>query len=231
MQSSFLIVDFLTFVDVELRDFESFEEFVCIGYCTDIGIALDTILEKKPNIIFFHVIDETNFTLLSELYSYLEILPYFIILHKDATFAFRSLKNGVNDYLLLPLEKNELRKTFLKYKKSVKFTENEILCIRANGDHHFIKCEDILYVKADSNTTDFYLCNETIVTGFKSMKYFESQLPFYFFRIHNSYIVNINHVSRINISKTDCYLSENSIKIPFSRSYKAKIDLIIKRLR
>ena len=40
-----------------------------------------------------------------------------------------------------------------------------------------------------------------VISGFKTMKYFEGQLPFYFFRVHNSYIVNIKFVTRINLGK------------------------------
>ena len=104
------------------------------------------------------------------------------------------------------------------------------LCVRSNGDYHFISLDDILYLKADNNTTDIHLITGKVISGFKTLKYYESQLPSYFFRIHNSYVVNLDYVTRINLGKSDCYLLDNTIKIPFSRTYKEQIDLIIKRL-
>ena len=101
----------------------------------------------------------------------------------------------------------------------------------ANNDYYIE--EYLVYyvlIKADNNTTDIHLISGKLISGFKTWKHYESQLPSSFFRIHNSYIVNLNHVSRINTGKSDCYLLDNTIKIPFSRTYKEQIDLIIKRL-
>jgi DNA-binding LytR/AlgR family response regulator len=104
------------------------------------------------------------------------------------------------------------------------------LCVRSNGDYHFISLDDILYLKADNNTTDIHLISGKVISGFKTLKYYECQLPSSFFRIHNSYVVNLDYVTRINVGKSDCYLQDNTIKLPFSRTYKEQIDLIIKRL-
>ena len=63
------------------------------------------------------------------------------------------------------------------------------------------------------------------------MKFYEQELPFYFFRIHHSYIVNVHFVSRITLGKNVCYLLENTFKLPFSRSYKDTIATIIRRIQ
>lgn len=132
--------------------------------------------------------------------------------------------------MLFPLEKNEIRNVFLKLENLEQKQLTKKLCVRSNGDYHFLPLSDILYLKADNNTSDFYLQNGKIITGFKTMKHYENQLPVDFFRIHNSYIVNILYVSRINLSKSFCCLLDHSFKIPFSRTYKTQIDAIIKQI-
>lgn len=231
MIKSYIIIDFFGLIDENLNDFESFDDFMCIGYFKSFETALNAILDNNIQLVFFHFSNEIPLSLLFELSQYLDNLPYIIAVNSNENNSYKALKYGVSDYLLFPLEKTELRKSLLKFKKNSNNIENNKLCIRSNGDHHFIPFENIVYLKADNNTTDFFLQNGSVIPGFKTMKFFESQLPFYFFRIHNSYIVNINYISRINIGKSNCYLLDNTIKIPFSRTYKNQIELIIKRIR
>jgi len=230
VQKSYIIIDFLGSIDEKLSDFESFEDFLCIGYCKNYDSALNTLLEKRPHLVLFHVSNEIPLTLLFELREYIDNLPYIIVVNKKESYAYTALKKGASDYLLYPLQATELVKSLLKFSKLKRNEVNTKLCIRSNGDHHFIPFEDIVYLKADNNTTDFYLQNGKVIPGFKTMKFFESQLPFYFFRIHNSFIVNINYISRINIGKSNCYLLDNSFKVPFSRTYKNQIEIVINQI-
>lgn len=104
------------------------------------------------------------------------------------------------------------------------------ICIKSYGDHRYIEASSILYLKADNNSTDIYTKNGEVITAFKTLKTFETTLPFPFVRVHNSFIVNSTHLSRIHIGNSLCYIKESSVKIPFSKSYKANVDLIISSL-
>jgi len=105
-----------------------------------------------------------------------------------------------------------------------------ILCIKSYGDYRYIDTRDIAYFQADNNSTDIHLTNGEMVTAFKTLKLFEGVLPYPFVRIHNSYIVNSNCVSRIHTGNALCYIKNTAIKLPFSKSYKANIDLIISEI-
>ena len=230
MQKSYIIIDFSGLIDEDLRDFESLPDLICVGYHKDSELALNAIIDYNPQIIFFHFSIDIQLTLISELHYYLNDLPYIIAVNCNENNAYKALKYGISDYMLYPIQRIELKKSILKFNKfKITFTATK-LCIRSNGDHHFIPFENIVYLKADNNTTDIFLENGSIVPAFKTLKSFESQLPFYFFRIHNSYIININYITRINSGKLQCYLLDNRIKIPFSRTYKKQVDLIIKRI-
>lgn len=102
-----------------------------------------------------------------------------------------------------------------------------VLCIKSYGDYRYIDANDICYFQADNNSTDIHLNNGEMVTAFKTLKHFEGILSFPFLRIHNSYILNRNYISRIHTGNAVCYIKNTTTKLPFSKSYKANIDLII----
>ncbi|CAM3680460.1 Two-component system response regulatory protein, LytTR family [Flavobacterium saliperosum S13] len=230
MLNSYIIIDATQTLEKSLNEFQQFDEFICIGIFNDYATALNALLEKRPQLVFFQFSKEIPLRLLLDLKQYVDTIPYVIALNPKKKNAYNAIKYGVMDYILSPLEPTELRKTFLKYTKLSNKEKTEKLSIKSNGDYHFISLEDIVYLKADNNTTDFYLKNGKIISGFKTMKFFENQLPFYFFRIHNSYVVNIHFVSRINVGKANCYLLDNTYSLPFSRTYKNNIDTIIRRI-
>ena len=102
-----------------------------------------------------------------------------------------------------------------------------IICIKSYGDYRYIDAKDICYFHADNNSTDIHLNNGEMVTAFKTLKHFEGILSHPFIRIHNSYIVNRNYISRIHTGNAVCYIKNTTIKLPFSKSYKGNVDLII----
>lgn len=106
-----------------------------------------------------------------------------------------------------------------------------VICVKSYGDYRYIDSEDILYFEADNNSTDIHLNNGEMITAFKTLKHFETVLPpSQFLRIHNSYIINVNQVSRIHTGNTVCYIKNSTTKLPFSKSYKENVDLIISRI-
>ncbi|WP_309642188.1 response regulator transcription factor [Flavobacterium sp.] len=102
-----------------------------------------------------------------------------------------------------------------------------IICVKSYGDYRFIEAKDICYLQADNNSTDIHLYNGEMITAFKTLKHFENVLSSPFVRIHNSYIVNIDYVSRIHTGNSVCYIKNTTTKLPFSKSYKENVDAII----
>lgn len=195
-----------------------------------------------------------SLSLINELYRYLKIVPKIVVTAKNGNLALEAIKHEVFDYLVSPFELNDFRKTILKFEKSeisvpvsggmqvssVKpvFIDNDqpakaevdqplTICIKSYGDYRFIDAKDILYFQADNNSTDIHLNNGEMITAFKTLKHFESVLPSQFYRIHNSYIVNKNYISRIHTGNAVCYIKNTTTKLPFSKSYKGNIDQII----
>ncbi|MFV8392293.1 LytR/AlgR family response regulator transcription factor [Flavobacterium sp. LB2P6] len=194
-----------------------------------------------------------SLALINELHRYLKVVPKIIITTARKDLAFDAIKQEVFDYLIKPLTRIEVLKSVLKLNKSIVpkevfieqslvadseptvFLRQEIpnqdhsliLCIKSYGDYRYIAAKDICYFQADNNSTDIYLNNGEMITAFKTLKHFEGALSFPFIRIHNSYIVNRNYISRIHSGSSVCYIKNSTVKLPFSKSYKVNIDLII----
>lgn len=194
--------------------------------------------------------------LINELHRYLKIIPKIIITTSKKDLAYESIQYGVTDYILKPLARIDFIKTILKLNKSnddntVALTEIAVhdenskiivqheaaalaaplvLCIKSYGDHRYIDARDICYLQADNNSTDIHLNGGEMITAFKTLKHFEGVLSYPFVRIHNSYIVNSRYISRIHTGNAVCCIKNTTAKIPFSKSYKANIDLIISEI-
>lgn len=234
MQFSFVLIDESENSTATLDAIKNYEAFLCVAICSSKEEGMKKILELKPNIVFLSIGNTStsqthSFSLLSELHEYLIDLPTIIVLSNSKEAAYEAYQRGVSGYLVQPIDEIDLQKCLMRYQKTHKSLAAKI-SIKSNGDYHFVNPNDIMYLKADSNTTDFYLKNGKIISAFKTLKYYEQLLPFYFFRIHHSYLINIDYVSRINLGKCSCYLDNNEIILPFSRTYKDNIDAILVRI-
>jgi two-component system LytT family response regulator len=133
----------------------------------------------------------------------------------------------------LEIENDAQQKTIPTTEKPIVFQKEQslIICVKSYGDYRYIDSNDVLYFEADNNSTDIHLNNGEMITAFKTLKHFEAVLPqLQFLRIHNSYIINVNQVSRIHTGNTVCYIKNSTTKLPFSKSYKENVDLIITRI-
>ncbi len=231
---------------------DGFSELIFMASAMNYEQGLNLVLEHKPSIIFLEIAPEdlsSNLSLsfISELYRYLLVLPKIIITTSQKDLAFDAIPYGVFDYLLKPVLQINLLKILLKLDKTA-LTEirNEInslavpqlhtsqiidkpliLCIKSYGDYRYINAADICYFQADNNSTDIYLSSGEMITAFKTLKHFEFVLTHPFVRIHNSYIINKNYISRIHNGHSVCYIKNSSKKIPFSKTYKSNVDSII----
>jgi DNA-binding LytR/AlgR family response regulator len=223
MQFSFVLIDESENSTATLDAIKNYEAFLCVAICSSKEEGMKKILELKPNIVFLSIGNTStsqthSFSLLSELHEYLVDLPTIIVLSNSKEAAYEAYQRGVSGYLVQPIDEIDLQKCLMRYQKTHKSLAAKI-SIKSNGDYHFVNPNDIIYLKADSNTTDFYLKNGKIISAFKTLKHYEQLLPFYFFRIHHSYL-----------GKCNCYLDNNEIVLPFSRTYKDNIDAILVRI-
>ena len=211
--------------------FDSFSNYFLLGTTDKYDDAVNLVLEHNPKLIVLEIDPDNkdsrlSLSLINELHRFVKTMPKVIILTKGKELAYDALKNEVFDYLIKPINIHELRKTIMKFERNVEDTPTT-LCIKSYGDYRFVDTEDIVYLQADNNSTDLFINNGDTITAFKTLKHFENTLPPEFVRIHNSYIINMNYVSRIHLGNNVCYIKNSKTQLPFSKSYKKNVDLII----
>jgi DNA-binding LytR/AlgR family response regulator len=235
MQFSFLIIDSNESSTKEILNlFEYFPNYFCAGVVKDNQTIANQITKLKPQLVFIQIPTKANeseilFQTILELFQYTETVPYFIALAKTPNFALQAIQSGFSEYLTEPISMHQLGKALFKFEKRTPKKWISSICIKSYSDYQFVNLENIVYLKADNNTTDIQLMNGKTVNAYKTLKHFENTLPFYFLRIHKSYIVNINHVSRIHFSQSKCYINYNQA-LPFSLNYKDNIEAIIRKI-
>lgn len=159
-------------------------------------------------------------------------------------YALKALKNEAIDYLLKPIDSDDLDETIAKIKKynAKTFTaeklekilldhnsesQNKRITINTDGKLLFFESDEILYAESDGNYSTIFLRDGQKILLTKKLKEVNELLPSScFFRIHNSYIVNLNHVKEF--IKTDGYVVlDSNHKIPVSRQKKSDfLDLL-----
>ncbi|WP_264531637.1 LytR/AlgR family response regulator transcription factor [Flavobacterium sp. N502540] len=235
---------------------EGFSELTFAGSAANYQSGLNLVLEHRPHLILLEIDPKdrsSNLSLafINELYRFLSLIPKIIITTTKKELAFDAIQYGVFDYILKPVLRIDLMKTMLKLEKAfptddfdtveedstplselfaepTKSAEQPlVLCVKSYGDYRYINSDDISYFQADNNSTDIYLNSGEMITAFKTLKHFEGVLSHPFIRIHNSYIINQNYIARIHSGNSTCYIRNSSKKIPFSKTYKSNVDLII----
>ena len=235
MQFSFIIVDDNESSTQEAIDlFANFPNYFCIGTFKDNQTAIKSIIKFKPHLVLIRIeskVDEDmdTFRTIEELAQYVNPIPYFVAIAEDNRFALEAIQSGFSDYLIGTVSVHQIGKALFKFEKRAPEKKNATICIKSYSDYQFVNLDEVVYLKADNNTTDLQLINGKVVNAYKTLKHFENALPFYFLRIHKSYLVNINHVSRIHFSKSKCYINYNQV-IPFSLTYRANIEAIIRKI-
>lgn len=93
---------------------------------------------------------------------------------------------------------------------------NKIILSTMEG-YYPVNPEEIIYCRADDSYTHFYLQSGQHHVVSRNLKDYEASLgPYNFFRIHKSYMVNINHVSMIKKVDGVSVLMSNNIELPIA---------------
>ena len=127
-------------------------------------------------------------------------------------FAIKAFKVNAADYLLKPIDGDELKAAFEKVKQlrnnesdSVKAlleylqTSQSVSKIALTTDDGlvFIDPDNLMYCKADGAYTHFNLTGGKTYLSSKTLGDYETQLASKgFYRIHNSYLINLKHITR-----------------------------------
>ncbi|MDO5968986.1 LytTR family transcriptional regulator DNA-binding domain-containing protein [Flavivirga aquimarina] len=211
---------------------EDFPEFNCVGYSNSYEESMDIVLREMPDLIFINIdtINENPFGLVNELHQYLKGDTEFIAISTSKEKTYEAIKMGFFDYLLNPITSLDIRKCIIRFKKKHPIKTKKTICLKSYKDYQYLNIDEILFLRADNNTTDFHMDDGSIISAFKTLKVFESILPDNFLRIHKSYIINSNYVSRVSYGNSICTIKKCNHNVPFTKTYKNNIEFMINSL-
>ncbi|WP_299098519.1 LytTR family DNA-binding domain-containing protein [uncultured Winogradskyella sp.] len=153
-------------------------------------------------------------------------------------YAIKALKHEAIDYLLKPIDSDDLRESIYKIKKhnerSINSNKLERMLTNFNSQHDkkritintdgkllFLDVDDIVYIESDGNYSTLFLQNQKKIVVTKKLKEVDAILPeHYFFRIHNSYIINLNKIKAF-IKNEGYVIMDSDQKIPVARQRKS----------
>lgn len=153
-------------------------------------------------------------------------------------YAIKALKHEAIDYLLKPIDSDDLRDCITKIKKhndrvinstnlermltnfNSKYDKKRIT-LNTDGKLLFLDVDDIIYIESDGNYSTLFLQNQKKIVVTKKLKQVDAILPeHYFFRIHNSYIINLNKIKAF-IKNEGYVIMDSNHKIPVARQRKS----------
>lgn len=169
--------------------------------------ALEIVEKEKDIEIAFIDIRMPEISGLELAYRILTIRENIFIVFQTAyeEYALEAFRVGAIDYLLKPYTIEEIKRVFErveKYRKSVNPFRLMVKSLR--GDYKIISAEDICYVKAELKDSLLRTREEHIYYPLSISKLEEKLKDRGFFRVHKSYLVNVDkveHIQTINQSK------------------------------
>lgn len=138
-------------------------------------------------------------------------------------YALQAFKLNAIDYLLKPVDTQELVNTVNRVIEKKKLTANipkpfKIALADANS-LEFVAMDNIMYCIADKNYTTFYLQNGSKKLVSKNIGEYEKILDnSKFIRIHQSSIVNVNYVSKLIKGENGAAVMEDGCELSVSRA-------------
>lgn len=209
-------------VDDENKSRESLkmiiEEFCAnvevVGLASSVKEALTEVELKNPDVVFLDIRmnKETGFDFLSKCKK-INFEVVFTTAYSE--YAIDAIKFSALDYLLKPINVNQLKEAVAKAEKRIaqdtfkdKFeyllqnfkvdsSENYKLVLPTIEGLIFLSFKDVIYCEASSNYTCFHLKDGKKFTVSKTLKEYDELLTSYnFFRIHHSYLINLREIKK-----------------------------------
>lgn len=216
-----------------------------VGEAEDIETAKEKIKETNPDVVLLDIKmpGGTGFDLLKQLMP-LSFKVIFITAFDQ--FAIQAFKYSAIDYLLKPIIPEDLINALDKsveliniQNETLKFEnlidnfsqltkDSKKIVLNTQDKIHIVAINEIIRCEADANYTTFTLLNKKPVVISKPLKEYDEMLsPYGFFRCHNSHLVNLAMIDRLEKREGGVLImKDNSEAMVSSRKYSELVAAI-----
>jgi len=230
-------------IDDERNSIEMLE-WLLATYCPEIQIAatcesgeagIEAIARLRPDVVFLDIeMPRMNGFDMLERIGDIRFEVVFTTAYDQ--FAVKAFRYSALNYLLKPVDPDELQATAarLKQKKSAPSREQMELLFQSllhreapvervalsTGDGLvFVQTRDIAYCRAESNYTYVVMADGRNILVAKTLKEIDATLSGKdFARVHNSFLINVNHISRFVRGDGGYIVMPDSTQITIARS-------------
>ncbi|MFN2394598.1 MAG: LytR/AlgR family response regulator transcription factor [Bacteroidales bacterium] len=223
-----------------------FESIEIVGEADSVADGLELINSQKPEILILdiHLKDGDSFELLQKI-NHLDFYIIWLTAHEE--YAIKAFKISAIDYLLKPYKGLQLADAIKKATDKISLDQHLVkletlihniysktskqIVIHTTDAFFVVDTSDIIRCMADNNYTHIFLENGKKIVVSKPLKKYEELLrDAGFCRVHQSHLVNLCKLARLNRSEKSTLILKNNDTIPVSKGMKAQILSYLKNL-
>lgn len=218
------------------------------GIGNSVGSGVELIKKEKPHLVLLDVeLNEgTGFQILQQ------VKPYsfkVVFITGYDTYALKAIKFSALDYILKPVNEIEFQQAIQHAIDEINESENQQLqtgvlfeslqnenqgkklVLKTMDSLHIVDADDILFCRSDNSYTTFHLADNEKIMVSRSIREYEELLSGHgFFRPHQSFLVNLNHVKKIDKSDGGFIIMKNKKEIPVSIRQKKRLIQMLENL-
>lgn len=221
-------------VDDEVLIAEDLKDIIKSFGCKNIFLAhsktdaIESLENHKPNLALLDIRMEKELDGL-ELGDYINLnykIPFiYITAHSDMAMIKEIIKTKPIAYITKPFKKTDLFAGLNMANSKIRESENKVLQIKDGYNTIIIPFDMILYIEGEGNYINIFYGTKKIVSRQSMDSVIEELDPEQFFKIHRSYIININKTTKY--SKKEVVI--NNVALPVSRNTSETFEIIMKK--
>lgn len=211
-----------------------------VSACTSSLKGVEAIKLHKPDIVFLDIeMPQMNGFQVLEAVNDISFALIFVTAYDK--FALKAFRYSAIDYLLKPIEVEELIEAVNKVERLKKTSKEQIEHFKENylannknlpekialpyqNGVSFVLISDIIYCEADDNYTKFHLANKQSYLVTKPLKDIQETLEERgFMRVHRQYLINLNQIKKYVKGEGNYLIMVDETSIPVARSQKEKL--------
>lgn len=206
-------------------------ELSIAAVCDSAAAGILAIKDHQPDLVFLDIeMPGMNGFAMLESFGTLDFEVVFITSYDQ--YAIKAFRVDALDYLLKPLDENELIAAAHKCSVRVQKNRSEQLVSKNPGGvkqlvlpvrdgYSFVNISTIIRLQADGNYTHVYLQDGTKHMVTKTLKEFEQNLsPYQFARVHKSHLINLNFIKRYIRGEGGIVVMSDNSEVEVSRRNK-----------
>lgn len=227
-------------------------EIVIAGEAESVKTGIELIEKVSPDIIFLDILmnDGSGFDVLEQLNKkYGNISSHVVFITAHEKFAIKAFRFSALDFLLKPVDPEELQTVIKKIKNIIHQNNNhhniELLldnirkkpegfkkiALSTSDGIHLFEIKDIIRCESEDNYTKFFFKNHKSVMISKTLKEYEELLEDQGFeRIHQSHLINLNELKSYIKKDGGFVIMSDDSQLPVSQRKKEKLQELIGRL-